>query len=204
MRTVIVDYDIGNIQSILNAVTQFKNIDVILSNNRKEIQSADSLILPGVGAFRHGMNELSRRGLPNILSEYVNSGKPILGVCLGMQLLFESSEEFGFREGLGFIKGTVKKFPNTLKERLPHVGWNEVSFRNNNPLLNNIDGKIEMYFSHSYICHPEDANVATSVTEHGGVEFISTVKKDNIYGCQFHPEISAHQGLKVLENFFNI
>ena len=207
MKIVVVDYGIGNVQSIFNALSQFKDVDVILSDSQDEIMSADGLILPGVGAFKRAMKELKRRNLPNVLSSYILQGKPFLGICLGMQLLFESSEEFGYTEGLGFIKGGVEYFPGDVNDKLPHVSWNSIEKQELNwsgTIFSDIKNKDDFYFVHSYICKPKDQSIILSKTQYGGIDFCSSIRQGSIYACQFHPEKSANSGLKVMKNFIDI
>ena len=207
MKIVVVDYGIGNVQSIFNALSKFKDVDVILSDSQDEIMSADGLILPGVGAFKRAMKELKRRNLPNVLSSYILQGKPFLGICLGMQLLFESSEEFGYTEGLGFIKGGVEYLPGGVSDKLPHVSWNSIEKQDLNwsdTIFSDIKNKDDFYFVHSYICKPKDQGIILSKTQYGGIDFCSSIRQGSIYACQFHPEKSANSGLKVMKNFIDI
>lgn len=208
MRIVIVDYDVGNVRSILNAFEK-TGITAILSRDKKEILSADGLILPGVGAFSHGMKNLNKYSLIGILKDYVKTKKPLLGICLGMQMLLDESEEFGSTKGLGLIPGKVIKLPTQDKknEKLPHVSWNEIKEKSiswDDTILKNIHINSDMYFVHSYIAVPRDEENILSTTIYSDYEFCSSLKKDNIYGCQFHPEKSAIFGLKIIENFINI
>jgi glutamine amidotransferase len=207
VKIIVVDYGIGNVQSIFNALSQFKDVDIFLSNNQSEILNADGLILPGVGAFKKAMEELDKRNLPNILNEYILQNKPFFGICLGMQLLFESSEEFGYTEGLGFVKGSVDRFPDNMNGKLPHVSWNSIERREvdwENTIFKGIKDKDDFYFVHSYICKPKDQNIVVARTEYGGVDFCSSIQQSNIYACQFHPEKSANSGLNVMKNFIDI
>ena len=203
MKITIVDYSIGNVQSLFNALDH-NNVTATLSHKEEVIMDSDGLILPGVGAFGKAMNELNKRDLPRILKNYVDAGKPLLGICLGMQLLLEESKEFGHNKGLGFIKGTVEKFPSSLEAKLPHVSWNELKEKKTNwkdTILSGIDTKEDFYFVHSFICKPSDPKHILAVTNYSEYEFCSVINRDNIYGCQFHPEKSSHSGLKVLKNF---
>jgi glutamine amidotransferase len=207
VKIVVVDYGICNVQSIINALSQFEDVSVVLSDRQDEILSADGLILPGVGAFKKAMEELNFRNLPSILNNYNSLKKPFLGICLGMQLLFESSEEFGNSNGLGFVKGVVKSFPKSISDKLPHVSWNNLIINESNldnNILNGITADDDFYFVHSYICHPKSSDAILATTSYGGVEFCSVFQHNNIYGCQFHPEKSASQGLRILNNFIDI
>ncbi|PIQ42569.1 MAG: imidazole glycerol phosphate synthase subunit HisH [Gammaproteobacteria bacterium CG11_big_fil_rev_8_21_14_0_20_46_22] len=202
MKVVIVDYGVGNIGSFLN---MFKKIGVaaVLSKRKEDIYQADKLILPGVGAFDYGMTQLENTGLLEIINTVVLEGEtPILGICLGMQLLMESSEE-GQKSGLAWIKGRVKKF-NFANQRIlkvPHMGWNVVKPFAYNNLFYGFEGEdIRFYFVHSYYTACEDQGNALAVTDYGGM-FPSAICADHIYGVQFHPEKSHRFGMRLLKNF---
>ena len=204
----IVDYGIGNVKSILNAFEKYTD-SIILTRDKKILSSSDGIILPGVGAFSHAMDNLIKYDLVDFLQSYANSNKPLLGICLGMQILLEESEEFGITKGLGLIKGKVVKIPveQSNKIKLPHISWNEILENNiswENTILDNIQLGTDMYFVHSYAAQPENVNEILSITEYHGTKFCSSIKKGNIYGCQFHPEKSAESGLKIIENFINV
>jgi len=208
MKIVIIDYDVGNVRSIINALKKV-GIDSILSNKEDEIMSADGIILPGVGAFAHGMDKLNQYNLIKIITEYTNTNKPLLGICLGMQMLLDESEEFQNTKGLGLISGKVIKLPvqNSSYEKLPHVSWNEIKKQNinwNDTILDKVEQQSDMYFVHSFIANPTNQNEILSTTEYSDYQFCSSVKKGNIYGCQFHPEKSGEKGLKIIENFIKI
>ena len=208
MNIVVIDYGIGNIKSIKNAFEEF-GVEVILSRKKEDILNANGVILPGVGAFSHGMNNLIKYNLVNIIHEYVKTNKPILGICLGMQMMLEESEEFGITKGLGLIKGKVIKIPvdETKKVKLPHISWNGIKVKNinwENTILENVPENSDMYFVHTYVASPEDENETLSVTKYGGTEFCSSLKKNNIYGCQYHPEKSSKKGLLIIKNFIKI
>ena len=208
MKIVIIDYDVGNVRSMINA---FKKVGVnpILSNNEEEILSADGIVLPGVGAFAHGMENLNKYNLVNTIKKYTNTNKPFMGVCLGMQMLLDESEEFSQTKGLGLISGKVIKLPtkNKSHEKLPHVSWNEIIEKRtkwNNTILKNIEQQSDVYFVHSFITDLKNEDEVLSTTQYSNYEFCSSIKKDNIYGCQFHPEKSGEIGLRIIENFVNI
>mgnify|MGYP005626896225 FL=1 len=208
MKIVIIDYDVGNVRSMINA---FKKVGVnpILSNNEEEILSADGIVLPGVGAFAHGMENLKKYNLVEIIKKYTDTNKPFMGICLGMQMLLDESEEFVNTKGLGLISGKVIKLPtqNKIYEKLPHVSWNEIKEKKtkwNNTILNNVEQQSDVYFVHSFITNLDNEDEVLSTTVYSDYEFCSSIKKDNIYGCQFHPEKSGEIGLRIIENFVNI
>ena len=208
MKLAIIDYSIGNVQSISNALAYTQEeLEIIVTSDKKIILDSDAVILPGVGAYQRAMRELDKRKLPQILSEYISSGKPLLGICLGMQLLLDSSDEFGHADGLSISEGLVKKFPITIQDKLPHVSWNNLIINESNldnNILNGITADDDFYFVHSYICHPKSSDAILATTSYGGGGFCSVFQHNNIYGCQFHPEKSASQGLRILNNFIDI
>ena len=200
----IVDYKMGNLASVINAFKSL-GVDAILESDPSKLQSYDKLILPGVGAFADAMAHLQSNGMDKAVKDYAQSGKPLLGICLGMQLLFESSEEFGSTKGLGLIEGKVIPFDETQfdhKRKVPHMGWNELFVQRETPLFKNLDKDFYLYFVHSFhaIC---DDKYAIGKT-HYGYKFVSAVQKDNIYGIQPHPEKSHKNGLKIIQNFINL
>jgi len=204
----IIDYGIGNTQSISNALNSF-NYQYILTRDRDEILNANGLILPGVGAFGEGMKLLKEYKLDSIIKEFVTSNRPLLGICLGMQLLLEESEEFGHTQGLGLIEGKVIKFPlkSSITLKLPHIGWSPIEHFQTTKyksLLYDIQNTTDMYFVHSYVVLAKNSEDILSLSYYGGYKFCSSIHKSNIYGCQFHPEKSAKEGLKILKNFINI
>jgi imidazole glycerol-phosphate synthase subunit HisH len=208
MKIAIIDYGIGNVRSILNAF-ESQGISASLTRDNNEIIDADGVILPGVGAFSHGMINLEKYNLIKTINEYVKTNKPFMGICLGMQMLFDESEEFGSTLGLGLISGKVVKLPikNSNFEKLPHVSWNEISSKKiswDRTILDEIEENSDVYFVHSFGAIPKDEYNILSTTEYSSYEFCSSVKKDNIYGCQFHPEKSGEIGLKIIDNFLNI
>lgn len=206
---VIIDYGIGNVKSIANA---FENIGVntLLSSNKEEILSADALVLPGVGAFSTGMKNLEEKKLIDTIYNFVGSGKPFLGICLGMQMLLEESEEFGYSKGLGLIEGKVVQFPLTqnCNEKLPHVGWNEIiepsEKRWKTTILENTPNKTDVYFVHSFVAVPKNQDNILALSGYGGVPFCAAVQKKNVFGTQFHPEKSGKIGLEILEMFTSL
>jgi glutamine amidotransferase len=209
MKIVIVDYGSGNLYSIAEACKYF-GFEPQLCNDADEILKADKLILPGVGAFGGAMKQLQEMDLVSVIKDYVLLGKPLMGVCLGMQLLFEKSYEFGEHEGLGLVEGEIKRFPTTCKEtkmRIPHIGWNKVINNNSNwldtPFKEFPDGGM-MYFVHSYYAQPLNSKNILSTTLYNDFEFCSSVRKGNVFGFQFHPEKSGEEGLSLYKNFLSI
>ncbi|MDP3935333.1 MAG: imidazole glycerol phosphate synthase subunit HisH [Candidatus Giovannonibacteria bacterium] len=199
---VIIDYGMGNLFSVINAL-KFFNADAKISGRAEDIKSADKIILPGVGAFPDGMKNLKNLGLIGALEEAVlKNKKPFLGICLGMQLLASEGEESGLTKGLGWIAGRVRKFAvDETKFRIPHIGWNDVVVGANGVLFEGIQNPV-FYFVHSYHLVPENPAVVAATCEYGE-KFAAAVRKDNIFGTQFHPEKSQKSGLKLLENFLN-
>jgi len=206
----IVDYGMGNLRSVQKA---FEKIGVTarIVPFPRDLERARGIVLPGVGAFGQAMNNLRAIGWDVALREAVARGVPLLGICLGMQLLFESSEELGQHEGLGILRGAVKRFDGTLK--VPQMGWNQLHIvgtknsplwaKNVSPLLRDIADGSYAFFVHSYYCAPRDKSVILATTDYG-IEFASVVGQGNVFGAQFHPEKSQSVGLKMLENFARI
>jgi len=208
MKIVIIDYGLGNVKSIYSAFKS-QGIEPILSNDSEVIFNADGIVLPGVGAYSHAMKNLKKYNLVKIIKNYAKTEKPILGICLGMQLLLEESEEFGITKGLGLIKGRVVKIPisNTFQTKLPNINWSAIKpnfLKWDKTILKNISLNSEMYFIHSYVAKLENENEVLSVTDFHNVIFCSALKKGNIYGFQFHPEKSSKLGLKIIKNFIKI
>lgn len=200
----IVDYNMGNLASVQNAFAKLGE-DTVIESDPEKFKDYDKLILPGVGAFGDAMEHLRERNMIGALQEYAKSGKYMLGICLGMQLLFDNSEEFGNHEGLGLIKGSVtafdtSKFSEPLK--VPHMGWNRM-FTKNHPLFKNLDEEHYLYFVHTYHVNCENQEDIIGRTEYG-YEFTSAVAHGNVMGIQPHPEKSHENGLKILENFINL
>jgi imidazole glycerol-phosphate synthase subunit HisH len=200
--TVIIDYGMGNLRSVYNACSIFSE-HVIVSKNKNDLINAERLILPGVGAFPDGVLNLENNGLIDVLnSEVIDKGKPILGICLGMQLFAESGTENSNQSGLGWISGSVIKLESNAKIRLPHIGWNDVSVMKDSRLYEGLESGNDFYFVHSYALVPEDEKVISGVSDYG-FNFVASVETSNIFGTQYHPEKSQGPGLKVLENFYN-
>ena len=200
----IVDYNMGNLASVQNAFAKLGK-DTVVVSDPTEFGKYDKLVLPGVGAFGDAMEHLRERDMVNAIKEFAVSGKPMIGICLGMQLLFESSEEFGEHKGLGLIKGHVKafdesKFSEPLK--VPHMGWNRM-FTQEHPLFNGLDENHYLYFVHTFHVTCDDASDIIGETDYG-YKFTSAVAHGNIMGIQPHPEKSHENGLKIIENFIKL
>lgn len=195
----IIDYGMGNLRSVEKAFAQ-AGASVKLISTPEEVAAAEKLVLPGVGAFGDAMKNLLQTGVAPVLKEIAVSGKPFLGICLGAQLLFDSSEEDPDVPGLGIIRGRVKLFPPDMGLKIPHMGWNILKINENSRLLKGLGSDPHVYFVHSYYMAPEDDNVAAAVTEYG-LPFAAAVERDHIFGVQFHPEKSQDLGLKILQNF---
>lgn len=200
----IVDYDMGNIRSLQNAL-DFLGAPSVVTRDQKRLASADKIILPGVGAFDLAMNNLKKYRLISVLNELViKKKKKILGICLGMQLLAQTGKENGTTQGLGWIRGTVKKMKGGPKYRLPHIGFNSISIRRkNNALFRGIEEGTDFYFVHSYVLAADDTSDVAALTRYAE-PFVSSVTKGNIYGIQFHPEKSQSNGLTLLKNFISL
>ena len=209
MEVAVLDYGLGNTKSICSAIEKC-GATASLTRARAEVLKADGLVLPGVGAFAHAMEKLKYHKLDILIREFVASDRPFLGICLGMQMLFESSTEFGDTAGLGLIPGQVQKLQllDAKHEKLPHVCWSSIQKAPggdwSKTILETLDCGEEMYFVHSYYAKPNDPRNILSVSSYGGFEYCSTVRLNNIYGCQYHPEKSATAGLKIIENFVSI
>lgn len=201
----IVDYGSGNIFSVMQAIKK-NGVDCIVVNTKEQVNKCDAIILPGVGSFKNAMDSLQEKDLITELLDYAATGKPILGICLGMQLLFESSNEFGFYEGLRLIKGKVVKFTD-LKEgsTIPQIQWNKVQTDGKKSVLfKGVNTNPFMYFVHSYYVKPSQPNINFFNTSYGGIDYCCAVEFNNIYGVQFHPERSSLDGLLLLKNFINL
>ncbi len=197
----IVDYGMGNLRSVEKGFLKV-GVDAKVTDNPEVIKKADGVVLPGVGAFRDCMRELTNLKLIDAVVDAIKKNKPYLGICLGLQVLFSESEEFGKCRGLDIFRGRVVRFPeNELK--VPHMGWNEIKIQKNNPILNGIQDKTYFYFVHSFYIVPEDNSIISTTTDYG-LEFASMIWKDNIFAVQFHPEKSQAVGLSFLENFGKI
>ena len=196
-QVAIIDYGVGNLRSVEKAFAA-NGCAAVVSSDEKVLRHAERLVLPGVGAFGACMNKLVARGFDELVRERVAEGTPLLGVCVGMQMLFEESEEFGASRGLGFLRGRVRRFSADLV--VPQVGWNQVRQQNSNPLFQGVKDSAFFYFVHSYYCEPADKEVIAGETDYG-VAYASVVARDNFFGVQFHPEKSQKDGLRMLANF---
>ena len=198
---VIIDCGIGNLQSVVNAFEAI-GCQVCVSNSSKDVEKSERIVLPGVGSFANGMKNLRDLNLIETLYEQViKKEKPFLCICLGMQLLARDSDEKGFHKGLGWIPASVKKLqPNDKDLRIPHVGWNDVSFGNNIPLFAGLGRRQAFYFVHSYHVILDSPDIVTGTCDYGG-NFAAAIQKDNIFAVQFHPEKSHKSGLQILKNF---
>ena len=198
----VLDYDAGNIKSVEKALN-FLGEEVKITRDREEILSSDGVILPGVGAFGDAMEKLHQYGLVDVIHEVVDRQIPFLGICLGLQLMFESSEETPGVAGLGILPGEIVKFPETPGFKIPHIGWNSLELTNNGRLFKDIDHQAYVYFVHSYYLKAREEEIVKAKTNYI-TDFHSSVEKDNVFACQFHPEKSGDVGLKILDNFANI
>lgn len=197
-QIVIVDYGLGNRRSIEKSLVR-AGARASISAEPGRLAAADGLVLPGVGAFRRGIDELERRGLAGVVVELAQAGMPLLGVCLGMQLLFDSSEEHGHSRGLGLLPGSVRRL-DSAGLNLPHIGWNAVRWETANALADGIPDLTPFYHVHSYVAFPDDPRTVLGTSDHG-TRFASVVGRGNIAGTQFHPEKSSRDGIRLLANF---
>lgn len=198
----VIDYGMGNLRSVEKGFLKV-GVNVKVTNKPQDLLRADGVVLPGVGAFRDCMKELSNLQLVDAVVDFIKKGKPYLGICLGLQVLFSESDEFGRCRGLDILRGKVVKFEfgtNNQSMKVPHMGWNELKINKDNPLLPGIPEKSYFYFVHSYYVAPEDESIIATTTDYG-VEFTSMISKDNIFAVQFHPEKSQALGLRLLKNF---
>ena len=195
----IIDYDAGNIKSVEKAF-EFLSQETITTRNPEIILKADKVVLPGVGSFGDAMNKLHEYHLVDVIHEIVRKGTPLLGICLGLQLLFESSEESVGVLGLGILKGHVLRFSEGTEYKIPQIGWNSLEINPSSKLFRGIDNQSYVYFVHSYYLKASDESVVAARTEYAN-SFHAAVEKDNVFACQFHPEKSSEVGLKILENF---
>ena len=198
----IIDYDAGNIKSVQKAI-EYLGEEVIITREPEVILNASRVILPGVGAFGDAMEKLHKYNLVDVIKEVVKREIPFLGICLGLQLLFETSDETPGVQGLGILKGKIKRIPDNGELKIPHIGWNSLSFPNKGRLYEGIPQESYVYFVHSYYLDAEDKGIVVATTEYGTTVHAS-VEQGNVFACQFHPEKSSSVGLKILDNFLKI
>ncbi len=198
----IIDYDAGNIKSVEKAL-QFLGQDVRVTRLKSEILSAEKVILPGVGSFGDAMKKIHSYDLEHVIKEVIEKQTPFLGICLGMQLLFERSAESDSIDGLGILKGEILKIPKKDGTKVPQIGWNSLKYPNKGKLFAGVAEESYVYFVHSYYLKAKDENIVTATTEYN-TQIHASVEKDNIFACQFHPEKSSDVGLQILNNFIHI
>ena len=202
----IIDYDAGNIKSVEKAF-EYLGADTVITSDPKEIYRADHVVLPGVGAFSDAMKKIEEYGMEAPIKEVINKNIPFMGICLGLQLLFDSSEESEGVSGLGILRGKIVRIPNTDKEgtyyKVPHIGWNNLSFPREGKLFKGLDDESYVYFVHSYYLQAEDKSIVTATTDYS-VRIEASVEKDNVFACQFHPEKSSEVGMQILKNFLAV
>lgn len=195
----VIDYGAGNLQSVVKAF-HFIGCDILVTTDQKELKQASAAVLPGVGAFGDAMNCLKQSDFVNPVLDFIESGKPFLGICLGLQLLFEGSEETPGVNGLGVLKGKIIKIPAETGLKIPHIGWNSLVVKENAGLFKNLEPNPYVYFVHSYYLKAENPDVVSSTTNYG-IEIDASVQRNNLFATQFHPEKSGKTGLQMLKNF---
>ena len=199
----VIDYGAGNLRSVLHALKHLRATDMRLARQPHELEGAEKIILPGVGAFGACMEQMREQDLVEPLKDALAAGIPYLGICVGMQMLYEVGEEMGEHAGLGILGGRVVRFPRSVDRKVPHMGWNQLNVRRESELLKGLDKENYVYFVHSYYCAPTDADTVVASVDYG-LEFAAFVQQGNIYGVQFHPEKSQQVGLRILANFLRI
>ncbi len=200
--TAIIDYDAGNLRSVEKAL-QALGEETVITRDRDEILSADRVILPGVGAFGDAMEKLHQYGLVEVIRQVVKNGTPFLGICLGLQLLFEESEESQGVLGLGILKGKIRRIPDTPGLKIPHMGWNSLILRPGTRLFSGLGEEPYVYFVHSYYLEAADPEIVAASADYG-VVIHAAVESGNVFACQFHPEKSSDTGLQILKNFISL
>lgn len=200
--TAIIDYDAGNLRSVEKAIALLGG-DPVITRDRETILKADHVILPGVGAFGDAMGKLNQYGLTEVVREVAQAGIPLIGICLGMQLLFERSDESDGVPGIGVLEGDIIKIPDTPGLKIPHMGWNSLEIRPGTRLYEGIENGSYVYFVHSYYLKARDEAIVAASTEYG-CHIHASVESGNVFGCQFHPEKSSTVGLSILKNFLSV
>lgn len=200
--TAIIDYDAGNIKSVEKAL-HLLGQEAVVTREKEEILKADKVILPGVGAFGDAMGKIRQYGLEEVIHEVIDKGTPFLGICLGLQLLFEKSEESPGVPGLGILKGEIVRIPEGSGLKIPHMGWNSLEFPHAGRLFQGLPEEPYVYFVHSYYLRAEDNSIVTAVSEYG-VQIHASVEQGNVFACQFHPEKSSDVGIQILKNFVEL
>lgn len=195
---VIIDYNVGNLASVKQGFLR-AGIETSISQDEAVIRGASSLILPGVGAFKESLDALKQSGLIPAILDHIKNNKPLIGICLGMQLLYEYSEEYGLHQGLGIFKGSIKKITGDVK--IPHMGWNTLEIKSDDPIVSNLKEASDVYFVHSYYAESNDGVIATT---NYGVSIPAIIKKGNVYATQFHPEKSGDVGIEILKGYKKI
>ncbi len=196
----IIDYDAGNLRSVEKALLSIGE-ETIVTRNHDEILAADKVVLPGVGAFGDAMRKLHEYKLVDTIHEAVDSGKPFLGICLGLQLLFRRSDESDGVEGLSILPGEILRIPDAPGIKIPHIGWNSLSVSKGAKLFEGLGDNPYVYFVHSYYLRADDESIVAATAEYGGTLIHASVQRDNVYACQFHPEKSGSVGMQILKNF---
>lgn len=202
-RIAIIDYKMCNLFSVEHACRHL-NADAFVTSSPEDVAAADAVVLPGVGAFKDAMDNLQTMGLVPEIRAAIRKGKPFLGICLGFQMLFTRSEEFGIHEGLDIFQGTVRAFPAAVggkKIKVPHMGWSRISKAGSVDILSEVSDHDYMYFVHSFYVEPDDKSIIATTSEYEEFEFCSSVASESVYACQFHPEKSGDQGIKLLESW---
>lgn len=198
----IIDYGAGNIQSVYKAMN-FIGCDCVITRDKNIIMNSDGAILPGVGSFGDTMDTMTSYGINNTVTDYINSGKPFLGICLGLQLLFPKSEESPNASGLSVFDGTITKIPSGQVYKIPHIGWNSIEIKKGSRIFKDIENNSYVYFVHSYYLNAADKDIVAAQTQYG-VTIDAAIEKNNVFATQFHPEKSGETGLKILRNFADI
>ena len=196
---ILIDAGTGNLRSVQKAL-EAVGANVLRTDDPKKVVSGGRVVLPGVGAFGDFMSGLRARGLEEAVNDTVQRGIPLLGICVGMQALFEIGEEMGEHKGMGLLQGKVVKFADSLSVKIPHTGWNQLEVKNDARLLDQVDAGAYVYFNHSYYCQPQNSSDILATTDYG-INYACAVQRENIFGVQFHPEKSQAVGLKILKNF---